>query len=307
MTSSQRGIDPNSGEEVTIEIYEETVSLEATTPWPLKTPEYADVVLPVKVASATEAEDGTWRAVFTVNPNFDSNIDKFGFPQPSARQMGDPAFQILRVLTSKPSLKEITVTGTARGAQMVAVLKPGIVFNGFFSEGKLYYLEAGDTWPPVVAASRLSAPQFQSLIGLKTFRFHITTIDGGHTLIEVMPDKITGADYTQYAPIAKMGPPFDEQTGMEEWLMEEWGIEILSDQTVHVVAPLMDGRGAPGMLELESLSLDDSAYDREVSALKTFFDVQPPPLAPAGGWISILEKPLGAVAKQQQIPEEAPW
>ena len=307
LSSRQKGIDPDSGENVTIEVYEETVALVQTTAWPMAQPEYPDVVLPVKVKSIEPTTGDAWRATFTVYPSFDSNIDKYAFPYPSSNQMSDPAFQVLRKLVSKPSFKEITVTGTARAEQMMTVLKPGIVFNGLFAGGKLYYLEAGDTWPPIVPASRLSAPQFQSLIGLKAFRFHITTIDGGHTLIEVMPDKITGADYTQYAPIAKMGPPFDDQTGLPKWLMEEWGIEIHCDQTVHVVAPLMEGRGAPGMLELESLSLDDSEYDREVAALKTFFEVQPPPLAPAGGWISILEKPLGAVAKQQQIPESAPW
>ena len=307
LSSRQKGIDPNSGENVTIEVYEETVALASTTPWPMEQPDFPDVVLPVKVKSAQTTEGEGWRATFTVYPSFESNIDKYAFPYPSSNQMNDPAFQVLRTLVSKPSLREITITGTSRAEQMIAVLKPGIVFNALFAGGKLYYLEAGDTWPPIVPASRLSPPQFLNLLGLKTFRFHLTTLDGGHTLVEIMPDKITGADYTQYEPIARMGPPFDDQAGLPRWLMNEWSIEVHCDQTVHVVAPLMEGRGAPGMLELESISLDESDYDREVAALKTFFEVEPPPLPPDGNWNSIFEKPLGFVSEQQRVEESTPW
>lgn len=136
LSSRQKGIDPDSGENVTIEVYEETVALVQTTAWPMAQPEYPDVVLPVKVKSIQPTTGDAWRATFTVYPSFDSNIDKYAFPYPSSNQMSDPAFQVLRKLVSKPSFKEITVTGTARAEQMMTVLKPGIVFNGLFAGGE---------------------------------------------------------------------------------------------------------------------------------------------------------------------------
>ncbi len=298
-----KGIDPDTGEEARREVYEETVPINPISIWPAKSPAGQDVVLPVKVTSAIENKSGGWDAVFTVYPSFESNIWKFGFPEPSYNQLSDPANNVSRRLISKPDIKELTLRGSSGTERFLGVLKPGIVFNAHFTEGKLHYLEAGDNWPPVVAASHLSPPLFQASADSEiVFRFGVSTLDGVHTVIEVMPDKVTGADYTNYNMLAQFGPPFHEDTGIPEWTMSEWSIELNSDLTVHVVAPLMDGRGASGMLELEGLELGPS-YEDEIKLMKSFVQVRPPNLPDAAGWRSIIKDKLGAIPAAQRIKE----
>jgi len=236
-----------------------------------------------------------------VYPNFDSNVWKLGFPEPSYNQFSDPNSRVMRRLISRPDRKETIVRGASQGDRFIGVLKPGIVFHGAFTGGKLLHLNAGDNWPPVVACSNVSAPLFQT-DGVMKFRFGVSTLDGGHAVVEVVPDKVTGADYTQYNLISQFGPPFHDETGIPEWTMDEWAYEVFSDLRIWVVAPLMDGRGAAGMLELEGLGLGPS-YEEEIKLLKTFINQRPPRLAEADGWKSILKNKLGIVPKAQQIEE----
>jgi len=297
-----KGLDPDSGEEVQREVYKETVTLNPVSLWPAPSPEEPDVVLPVKVSSSKATGEGGWEAVFTVYPSFESNIWKFGFPQPSYNQFSDPNSRISRQLISEPNIKEVTLKGSSGSDRIPGILKPGIVFNAKFTDGKITYLEAGDNWPPVVAASHLSPPLFQSTATAMRFRFSVSTLDGGHAVIEIQPDKVSGADYTNYNLMGTFGPPFHDESGIPEWTMSEWSIELHSDLTVHVVAPLMDGRGASGMLELEGLELGPS-YEDEIKSLKTFIQVRPPNLPVEAGWKSILKEKLGSVPAAQRVKE----
>lgn len=298
------GTDPDTGEEVTIELYEETVQLANQVTWPLPVSETVDVVLPLKVKSSADLGGGKWNAVFTVYPNFDSNIGKFGFATPSFKQMSSGTEQVRRMLFSKPSAREFTVTGNSQGPRIASVLKPGVMFNGSFRGGKLFRLKAGDIWPAIVASSRFSPPAFRKVLGQMQFHVQATTLDGGQVGLDFVPDKILGADFTDYNLIAQMGPPFDDQQGFPEWTMSEWSIVVRSDQTIRMVAPLMEGRGAAGMLELESLELGPG-YEEEIELMKTFYERLPNPVPVPPGMQSILKSKLGPVPDSMKIsPEE---
>lgn len=305
LLSKGPGIDPDSGEDAEIEVYEETVELAESAAWPLAPAAETDFVLPLKVESAIATEDGGWRATFTAFPNFDSDPARLGFPDPSFNQIGQPGAYVIRQLVSKPARKSVVLTGTAQAERILRVLQPGAVFAGRFADGKLHFLEVGDTMPSVVT-STLSPPHFQQVMGWMAFRFRVSTLGGGSAEMAFSPDKISGADYTNYALIADFGPPFDDLAGIPEWTMSEWSIELHPDQTIHVVAPLMEGRGAPGALELESLGLGPS-YEEEIALLENFTGDRPENLGAVPGWISILERKLGPVPEQQRIPETEPW
>ena len=111
---------------------------------------------------------------------------------------------------------------------------------------------------------------------------------------------------TMYEMMAELGGPKTDpdEAEWERELHKGWLITLSPDLTVRVVAPLLEGRGAAGMLELESLGLGPS-FEEELKALEAMKSSQAPPLVPteAPGWQSIFEKPLGEVPEGQRDPE----
>jgi hypothetical protein len=186
---------------------------------------------------------------------------------------------------------------------------PGTVWAGAFSEGRLQELRIGwhDLQPPY-EVSRLSPPHIRRG-DLLSFRFEVNRLLETPVLIEVTPDLITGVDWTVYDQIAGIGgaPGEFSNAEYETYLHRLWNVTFASDQRIRVVAPLTEGRGAAGSLELESLGLGPS-FEEELKALADLSTYTAPDLAApdSNEWFSIRERDLGPVPESQQGPESEP-
>lgn len=285
----------------TAEVYEETVTLAPVTEWGdgYRRAE-VDFRLPVKVAAFREKEDGTWELDLTVYPAFESNIDRIPGPIPEA--FDDP----YRALITRPVQREIRVRGASGAAACRALFLPGTVWAGAFSEGRLQSLRIGwhDLEPPY-EVSRLSPPHV--LRGEKlSFRFLTNRLLADPAGITITPDRIIGVDCTFYDQIALLGGPKggESEPEFEEYLHRLWNILVTPDGSVTVVAPLLDGRGAAGMLELESLGIGPG-FEDELKALAAMGEAEAPPAGEpdSPGWRAILAEPLGEVPASQRGPE----
>jgi len=145
------------------------------------------------------------------------------------------------------------------------------------------------------------------------FRFQATRLLAGPLVIDLVPDRVVGVDWTKYDLIAQLGgPPTAEDQEMLEYFPYYaggvdhgiWNLLLKPDLTLAVVAPLMDGRGAPGMLELESMGLGPS-FEEDLRALPEFakMPLVPLPEPESPEWRTILAEPLGEIPLSQRGEE----
>lgn len=284
----------------TAEVYEETVSLSPLTQWgkDYRRAEI-DFRLPVKVVSFQPGADGGWELVLTVYPAFESNVDRIPGPAPEVH--GEP----YQALITRPVQREVRLKGTEGADRFAPLMVPGTVWAAAFSEGRLQELRIGwhDLEPPH-EVSRLSAPRVRRGDALG-FRFRVNRLLEDSVVLEVTPDLVTGVDMTVYDMIAEIGGAPGEYSDeeFETYLHKLWNITVAADQRVRVVAPLLDGRGAAGSLELESLGLGPG-FEEELKALDALAKSSSPVLDDLGdGWISIRKQDLGPVPPSQRGPE----
>lgn len=304
------GEDPDSGENVTIEAYEEFVELQPESRWPGTIVEQPDRWFPAALLAVGEDAEGRTTVDFQLFTHTDAATSGYPFSAPSYNEItsGKPGARVR--LYSRPD--RVNVRLLIEGpTPVLPLMSPGLVYLAAFSKGELVRLSiGGDAWTESAPVSRLGAPVFKNE-GKLVFGFAATefTRDGAVTPIRVLPDRIAGADYTQYQLISDMGAPFDEYSPPE--FQGNWTLEIERDLTTTLLAPLYDGRGAPGMLELEGLSLDpapaaanpDNITEEQFAAFRDFIPPKTDATVFGEGWKSILEHKLGEIPAAQRVPE----
>lgn len=284
----------------TAEIYEETVNLWPEIDW---APDFrraeVDFRLPAKVAAYRPGESGAWELDLTIYPAFESNEDRI--PGPAPENWGEP----FRALITRPVQRSVTLRGSSGGENLGAVFLPDTVWAAEMSEGRVQALRIG--WhelEPPHEVSRLSAPHFQRG-GRFRFRFLASRLLGDPVRIEVTPDRITGVDMTVYELIAALGgpPPSPDDAPLDELIHSVWNLRVTPDGSITVVTPLMEGRGAAGSLELESLGLGPT-FEEDLAALAQLAKSDPPVLGTdEPGWLRVREEALGEIPMEQRGPE----
>jgi hypothetical protein len=285
----------------TAEVYEETVNLSPITVWdPTYRRAEVDFHLPAKVVSFEGSESDAWELTMTVYPAFESNVDRI--PGPAPEVSGEP----YQALITRPVQREIRVRGTGSGKKLASLFVPGTIWAAAISEGRLQELRIGwhDLQPPT-EVSRLSSPHIRRG-ELLSFRFQVNRLLENPVIMEVTPDLITGVDWTVYDLIAELGgaPGEFSDADYETYLHRLWNVAVASDQRIRVVAPLTEGRGAAGSLELESLGLGPS-FEEELKALAELSKYTAPELGAPDSteWFSIRDQDLGPVPESQRGPE----
>lgn len=300
--------DPDSGEMVTVEAYEETVPIEAEVRWPVAAA-VAQKSFPAALLATSTDGSGNTIAEFQLFMNANANPSGYPFAEPSYRELTSGKENPSVRLYSRPGSTNFRLVVPDQSA-IASLLQPGLVFLAGFSDGKLVRLSlGGDAWSEWAPISRLGAPAFQN-DGKLAFGFSATGMKRSDPAIRVVPDRIGGADYTQYALIAKMGAPFGDNDVPEEF-QHSWTLHIEGDLTTTVLAPLYDGRGAPGMIELEGLELDaplpasnaENISEERFAAFRYSLPTKTDPGLFGQGWKSILETKLGDVPASQRVPE----
>jgi len=301
------GEDPYSGEEVMIEAYEETVEILPQSRWP------DAAVNPSKYFAAAllavgEDTAGNTTADFQLFMNSDANRNGYPFMEPYFGGVDVGMVGAVIRLYSNPSVVNFRLIISGPSA-VLPLLQPGLVFLAGFSDGSLVRLSiGGDASSESTVVSSLGAPVFRRDQKL-TFGFTATEVTGGGIPLHVIPDRIAGADYTKYALISEMGAPFDEYSPPE--FQNGWTLHIERDLTMTLLAPLYDGRGAPGMIELEGLSLDpapagpdpENFTAEQYSAFTQKVPQKTDPLLFGEAWKSILDTKLGDIPEIQRVPE----
>lgn len=314
LISREPGIDPNSGEDALIELYEDDYHVLPETRWPIPATDGRIHTFPAAVLSSKPGPDGRWLVDLQLFPNGDATLAPYPFTSPSFREMGNGAAYTLQRLISRPDrasvLLGIDLAKEQASTPPMEMIAPGMVFLAAFKDGVLVRLSVGgDAWSEGAPVSRLSAPVFKRDEVLH-FGFLATKITGEKTTsITVVPDLVAGADYTKYSLIEAMGAPFGEYDPAE--FQTNWTLHLESDLKTRLLAPLYDGRGAPGMLELEGLDLDPVAPAAGTTAytaeqLADFTAIIPAAFEPGAvpeGWSSILQGKLGKVPASQRGPE----
>ena len=287
----------------TAEIYEETVNLATETEWgPGYRRAEVDFLLPVKVVAFRPADDDSWELELTVYPAFDSNVDRIPGPRPEL--YGEPH----EALITRPVQRATMVKGPAGAEKFAGVFAPETVWAASFSEGRLQQMRLG--WNEVEApmeVSRLSPPHFTRSDPM-SFRFQVNRLLAAPVTLTLVPDRIVGADITVYDGIAELGgpPAAGEEGDLDRHIHRLWNVTVGPDLALQVVAPLLDGRGAAGMLELESIGLGPT-FEEELKALAAFAKADAPLLPPPGSdeWLPVLEHKLGPVPASQRGEESA--
>jgi hypothetical protein len=304
------GIDPDSGEDVVADVYEETYAVQPVTRWPAE-PVEKEILdsFPAAVLSIEPGTAGLWTVEFQLFPNADAFPGKYPFFDPSYRELMSGAPTPLVRLVSKPDRPTFRLEMAVPEKDTTIVIAPGMVFLASFREGTLARLSMGtDAWSELSPVSTLSPPVFRSGGNLE-FSFVATRIKADPVSIRFQPDRILGADYTKYDLIAAMGAPFDEYSPVE--YQSGWTLFLEADLTTKLYAPLYDGRGAPGMLELEGLDLDPAPAEtgppvysaEDLVAFRSVLSGTLPVIPAQDGWKSILETKLGDVPTSQRGPE----
>lgn len=301
--------DPDSGEEVMVEAYEETVTLQPESRWPGTVAE-SERFFPAALLAVGEDAAGRTTVDFQLFGHTNASTRGYPFSEPSYNEITNGKAGARVRLYSRPGT--INVRLLIEGpSPVLPLMQPGLVFLAGFAEGSLVRLSlGGDAWTEAAPVSRLGAPVFKN-DGKLAFGFGATDFTGAKavTPIRVLPDRIAGADYTQYKLISEMGAPFDEYSPPE--FQNAWTLHIERDLTTTLLAPLYDGRGAPGMLELEGISLDpapaapnaDNISDEVFAAFRDFLPTKTDPAIFGVGWKSILEDKVGEIPAAQRVPE----
>lgn len=314
LVSREPGIDPNSGEDALIELYEDDYAVLPETRWPSPATDGNIHAFPAAVLSSKPGPDGRWLIDLQLFPNGDATLSPYPFTGPSFREMGNGAAYTLQRLISRPDRASVRLEMDLEKGQPTTppmeMIAPGMVFLAAFVDGVLVRLSVGgDAWSEGAPVTRLSAPIFKRDEAL-SFGFLATRITGETTTsLTVIPDLIGGADYTKYSLIEAMGAPFDDFNPGDFHTM--WTLHLESDLKTRLLAPLYDGRGAPGMLELEGLDLDPVAptagtTDYTADQLAAFAELIPATFEPGNlptGWSSIMQSKLGKIPAKQRGPE----
>jgi hypothetical protein len=302
------GEDPDSGEEVMIEVYEETATLQAESRWPAAT------AVPTKnfpAALLAVGEDAEGRTTVDLQLFMNTNGAQTGYPfaQPSFNELSNGKGGALVRLYSRPGTVNVRLLITGP-SPVLPLMQPGLVFLAGFAEGELVRLSiGGDAWTDAAPVSRLGAPVFKN--------------DGNSpsdSAPPISPGRGRHSDpgrarshrrgrLHQYKLISEMGAPFDEYSPAE--FQNAWTLHIERDLTTTLLAPLYDGRGAPGMIELEGLSLDptpaapnaDNLSEEVFAAFRNFLPAKTDSTIFGEGWKSILEHKLGEIPAAQRVPE----
>jgi hypothetical protein len=285
----------------TAEVFEERVALLPETTWnPGFRRAESDFRLPVKIVSLREGDGGAWEAALVAYPSFDSNPERI--PGPAPEEFGN----LYRILVTRPEQNELVLRGSGRFEAVSSVLIPGTVWAADFSEGRIAALRLGwrDIEPPY-EVSRLSPPQFSSGELLR-FRFLANRLLEEPVLLEFAPDEVVGADYTVYEQLADLGgaPGPDSDEEFEDYLHRLWNITLSPDLVLRVAAPLHEGLGGVGVLDLESIGLGPS-FESDLRDLAKLAKAESPtlPETDEAGWRSIREAKLGPVPEAQRGPE----
>jgi len=314
LISREPGIDPNSGEDALIELYEDDYAVLPETRWPSPAIDGSVHAFPAAVFSSKPGPGGRWLVDLQLFPNGDANFSPYPFTGPSFREMGNGAAYTLQRLISRPDRASVRLEiDLAKGQPTTPpmdIIAPGMVFLASFQDGAIVRLSVGgDAWSEGAPVTRLSAPIFKR-DELLSFGFLATRITGeATTSITVIPDLVAGADYTKHSLIEAMGAPFDDFNTGDFHTM--WTLHLESDLKTRLLAPLYDGRGAPGMLELEGLDLDPVAPDAGATVytadqLAAFSELIPAGFEPGAvpdGWNSIMQGKLGKIPAGQRGPE----
>lgn len=314
LVSREPGIDPNSGEDALIELYEDDYAVLPETRWPSPAIDGSVHAFSAAVLSSKPGPGGRWLVDLQLFPNGDANLSPYPFTGPSFREIGNGAAYNIQRLISRPDRASVRLEiDLAKGQPTtppMEIIAPGMVFLAAFADGVLVRLSVGgDAWSEGAPVSRLSTPVFKRDEVLH-FGFLATKITGETTTsITVIPDLVAGADYTKYSLIEAMGAPFDDFNTGDFHTM--WTLHFESDLTTRLLAPLYDGRGAPGMLELEGLDLDPVAMDTGATVYTAEQLAALAELIPAaiesgnlpGGWNSIMQSKLGKIPASQRGPE----
>ena len=309
--------EDNNGAPADIEVYEETVPIAEVSEWGASFRRAGiDFAMPVKVESFREMTGSGWEVSFTLFPAFDSNVYRVPGYLEKMKQKNDiidAAYRngtgfpkgyrpVMHSLITLPDRRAAKLRGSGRAEEFRALLLPGTVWAAGMSEGRIQSLSIGYSWlPPKIECSPLSDPIFSRGERI-SFQFLTTKLEGTSARLSTTPDQIVGIDYTNYEDLASLRPEqmeFNDGSPMPS----EWNILLNSRHEIVVVAPLMDGRGAAGMLELESLGLGDT-YEQDLEALGEFWKKSPPQFPSAQpGWFRYLDRNLGPVPASQRGPE----
>lgn len=307
------GKDPFTGESIITSLYEETIAIEEVQIWPVESDEDAVArFFPLVVLQVNEAE-GFFLVDFQLFPHGDSVTTGYSFFTPPFNPDVAGPWPPARRLVSRPDKAVIRWKVPLEGAAdagLKNLMKRGLVYLGRFEQGKLVRLSiGGDNWSEIAPVSLFGAPLF--LRGEKMlFQFPATRIEGEATSISLTPDTITGVDFNNYDFLATMGPPYGEMS-MPVELQDSWALDIKGNLELALIAPLMEGRGAAGMLELEGLSLEPIAPPLGEPAfsaddLRAFREKLPASFDTGNlpeGWKSILQEKIGQVPEIQRTPE----
>lgn len=295
----------------TAEIYEESINLVKETKWgPTYRQAEVDFRLPVKVANFRHTEGDAWEVLFTVYPAFESNV--YRIPGPAPENYGEP----YQALITRPVQRETRLTGRTGAASLKELFVPNTVWAASFSEGRLQQLRIG--WhelEPPFEVSRLSAPLFTKTSPMK-FRFQAIRLLDAPFFFTITPDEVIGADLTVYDLLADFGGvpiknPYArsdqdraDEAAILEMMHEQWNLTVGHDLRIRVVVPYSEGRGAMGMLELESFGLGPS-FEEESKALTAFQKERTPetPRPESAEWFSNRIEKLGRIPKSQRGEE----
>jgi len=303
------GEDPDSGEEVMIEAYEEIVTLQPESRWPAPAAK-PEKVFPAALLAVGEDAGGRTTVDFQLFMNTNAVTSGYPFAEPSYKELTTGKAGALIRLYSRPGTVNVRLLIEGRSS-VLSLMQPGLVFLAGFTDGSLTRLSlGGDAWSESAPVSRLGAPVFKNE-GQLAFGFTATefTSPAGGIPLRVSPDRLAGADYTQYKLISEMGPPFGEYNPEE--FQGNWTLHLERDLTTTLLAPLYDGRGAPGMIELEGLSLDpappapnaDNISEEQFAAFRSFPSGRTETAIFGEGWKSIIEAKLGEIPASQRVPE----
>jgi len=119
---------------------------------------------------------------------------------------------------------------------------------------------------------------------------------------------VVGVDWTVYDLIAQIGgdseAEAEEDKELEALNAQLWNLAVDSRLAITVLAPLTEGRGAAGSIELEGIDLVPTD-EEEAKALADMAKAEnpPAPIPDSPGWISNAEQDLGSVPESQRGPE----